>query len=78
MKYPSGQKVAVGDRVRLWSDQLATIVCSIDTREFTPDYPEDEWAYLGSGVVVKTDSGEVFHCAEPDEDFELVKPATAP
>jgi hypothetical protein len=52
-------------------------VCSIDTAEFTDDYPKAEWGYLGSGVVIKTDVGDVFHYAEPDEDFKLIKPSPA-
>jgi hypothetical protein len=72
MKYADGQSVALGDRVKLWDNLCGTVVCSIDTGEFTKEYTEAEWAYLKSGVIVKADSGEVFHYAEPDEDFELL------
>ena len=78
MKYHNGRTVSVGDRVKLWHDQRATVVCSIDTREFTEDFPKEEWGYLGSGIIVKTDAGEIFHYAKPDEDFDLVKSVAAP
>ena len=78
MKYANGRSIAVGDRVKLWSNQRGTVVCSLDTNEFTSEYPEIEWAYLKSGIVVKTDSGETFHYTEPDEDFELVSSNAAP
>jgi hypothetical protein len=77
MKYGDGRHVAVGDRVKLWDDQFGIIVCSIDTGEFTKDYPKASWAYLNTGVLIKTDSGELFHYNEADEDFELVL-ASAP
>lgn len=78
MKYPSGRRVAVGDRVKLWSSQYGTVVCSIDTKDFSQDYPREEWEYLGSGIIVKTDTGEVFHYAEADEDLEFIKSVTIP
>ena len=78
MKYPDGRPVALGDRVKLWEEQYGTVVCSIDTGEFTKEYPDAEWAYLKTGIIVKADSGEVFHYAEPDEDFELLSSNPAP
>jgi hypothetical protein len=78
MKYPNGRHVAVGDRVELWKDRQGTVVCSIDTGEFTAEYSKSEWGYLGSGVVIRTDAGDVFHYAEPDEDFKLIKSSAAP
>ncbi|HEX3881764.1 MAG TPA: hypothetical protein VHW66_03835 [Stellaceae bacterium] len=72
MKYPNGQPVSVGDRVELWGDRQGIVVCSIDSGEFTADYPKSEWGYLGSGVVIRTDAGDVFHYKGPDEDFKLI------
>jgi WD40 repeat protein len=78
MKYADGQLVAVGDRVKLWDNEYGTVVSSIDTGEFTKEYPKTAWDYLNSGILIKADDGELFHYAEPDEDFELVKSSTAP
>ena len=78
MKYPNGQEVRVGDKIKLWDDQPGTVVCSIETDEFSKDYPKTEWGYLKSGILVKTDTGEIFHYAEPDEDFELIQSSRAP
>lgn len=78
MKYPDGRAVTVGDRVRLWHDQPGTVVCSIDTGEFTEEYPKAQWEYLKSGILVKTDTGELFHYEEPDEDFEWIESSGAP
>jgi hypothetical protein len=78
MRYSDGRPVALGDRFKLWDGQYGTVVCSIDTREFSQEYPKSDWAYLKSGIIVKTDTGEIFHYTEPDEDFELIKSSTAP
>ncbi len=78
MKYSDGRRVAVGDRVKLWNSQHGTIVCSIDSGGFTKEFPKAQWAYLKSGIIVKADSGEIFHYTEPDEDFELVSSNAAP
>jgi hypothetical protein len=78
MKYPSGQDVKIGDRVKLWDDQYGTVVCSVETGEFSKEYPKAEWGYLKSGIIVKTDTGEVFHYTEADEDFELIGLRGAP
>ena len=78
MKDLKGRPVRLKDRVKLWNGGYGTVVCSIDTREFTSEYPEAEWAYLKSGVMIEADSGELFHYTEPDEDFELVTSSSAP
>jgi hypothetical protein len=54
------------------------VVCSIDTGEYTADYPESAWGYLKAGIVMRTDSGDLFHYTEPDEDFELIARGDAP
>ena len=73
MKYADGRLVVVGDRVNLWRRQPGTVVCSIDTDEFTADFPRSEWAYLERGVLIRADGGGLFHYTEPDEDFERIE-----
>ena len=76
MKYADGQHVSVGDRVKLSSSQIGTVVCSIETSQFTTKFPQSDWGYLKSGIIIETDSGEVFHYTEADEDLELVSAKT--
>ena len=78
MKYQDGRRVRVGDRVSLWHHQTGVVVCSIDTGEFSREFPKEHWAYLKSGIVVKSDSGELFHYDQPDEDLELIRANAAP
>jgi len=41
MKYPDGQEARLGDRVELWDQNEGTVVCSLDTNEYSPDYPRE-------------------------------------
>jgi len=75
MKYADGRIVAVGDRVKLSDDEFGTVVCSIDTGEYTKEYPKMHWSYLNKGILIKTDDGELFHYDQADEDFEMVRGA---
>ena len=68
----NGQEVRLGDRVKLWDGEHGTIMCSIDAGEYSTDYPEAEWSYLKSGVLIKSDTLGLFHYTEPDEHFEVV------
>ena len=78
MNYSNGQEVRIGDRVKLWDNQRGTVVYSIETGEFSKDYPKTEWGYLKSGILVKTDTGEIFHYTKLDEDFDLIQSSSAP
>jgi hypothetical protein len=78
MKYTDGRPIAVGDRVKLWEGQYGTVVCSIDTGEFTPQYARKDWDYLERGVLIESDNLELFHYTEHDEDFEFVSSRGVP
>jgi hypothetical protein len=76
MKYPSGEDVRLGDRVKFGSWSHGTVVCSIDDDQYSPEYPKSSWAYLGRGVMVLTDAAGLIHYEEPDGDMELVSRAS--
>lgn len=78
MKYDSGRDVLLGDRVKFGGGECGTVVCVFDTNQFSKDFPKKEWEYLKSGVLIKADSGEIFHYTEHDEDFEFLKAAAVP
>jgi hypothetical protein len=73
MNYPDGKKVLVGDKVKLWELCYATVVCSIDDHQYTPEYPKEEWAYLKHGVLIKSDQAGLIHYIEPEPSFELIE-----
>jgi hypothetical protein len=52
MRYPDGQLARLGDRLRLWDGVERTIVCSLNTDEYSAAYPRSEWNCLKTGVLV--------------------------
>ncbi len=71
MNYPSGESVQIGDIVHLGGDQSGVVVGIIDDGEYADGYREEDWKYLGNGLIVSTGFGDL-RLDEPDEDFELV------
>ena len=65
----------VGDRVKLWEGCHGIIVCSMDTDEYTPDYPKQQWGYLKRGVMIDTDKAGLVHYTDPDSEMELIERA---
>lgn len=71
MIYASGEAVQIGDTVHLGGNQSGVIVGIIDDGEYADGYREEDWEYLGNGLIVSTDFGDL-RLDEPDEDLELV------
>jgi hypothetical protein len=38
MRYPDRQEARLGDRVQLWKHNEGTVVCSLDTNEYTSSF----------------------------------------
>jgi hypothetical protein len=72
MKYPSGDESRVGDRIRVAEDSSGVVVCSIDTDEYSPEFPREQWSYLGTGVLIRFANAGLVHYTEQDEDFEFL------
>jgi hypothetical protein len=72
MKYHNGQDVRLGDQVLIANKDKATIVGLIATKEFLNEFHSKDWSYLNTGILLKTDKGELFRYEEVDEGFELI------
>jgi hypothetical protein len=73
MNYPDGQKVRLGDRVRLGQDASGIVVASIDTNEYSAEHPAAQWSYLGKGVMIDfPGTYGLIHYEEPDDDLQLI------
>jgi hypothetical protein len=72
MKYRDGQEVIIGDRVSLSDGSVGEVVFCIDRNEFSASYPKSDWEYLGSGVMVKSNSFGLIHYPETDDELVLV------
>ena len=75
MRYPDGQIARRGDRVHLWNGVEGTVVCSLDTDEFSDEYPREQWAYLRSGVLIQSPQTGLIHYLEPEATFALLERA---
>jgi len=74
MRYSDGAEARLGDHVQLSNGEKGTVVFSIDTDEYTDEFPKAQWNYLNKGVMVKTDKGALVHYEAPNlEDLILVK-----
>ena len=72
MKYPDGSEARMGDRVRFPNGDEGTIVCSIDTDEYTAEFTRENWADLGSGVMIRTDRGALVRYSDPNDLVILI------
>jgi hypothetical protein len=71
MHYPNGDEVRLGDEVELWSGSFGRVVCSMDTGEYTNDYPASEWSYLKSGVLVESTDVGLIHLLKQEHQGSM-------
>jgi hypothetical protein len=70
----NGKLIRLGDRIDIGFAEKGVVVFSLDTDEFSPDFPKDDWAYLGPGVMVQLDGGTLVFLDAPDEHTEIIAP----
>ena len=73
MKYPDGTEARLGDRVRITNGDTGIIVASMDTNEFSGEYPAKNYADLTTGILILTDKGALVHFEEPDHSDLLTR-----
>ena len=71
MNYPDGTKVMIGDKLTLWEGCFGSVVCSIDDGQYTQEYLEERWSYLGKGVLIDSNKAGLIHYTEPEDSFKL-------
>ncbi|WP_315716861.1 MULTISPECIES: hypothetical protein [unclassified Bradyrhizobium] len=72
MHYPDGRIARLGDEVSV-AGMSGRVVCSIDTREYSDDYPEQAWAYLQRSVMIVWDRQGLTHYDAPEAGMILVR-----
>ena len=65
MKYQDGVEMRLGDRVRIVNGDTGVVVASMDTGEFSADYPREKCQDYGAGILVLTDKGALVQFDEP-------------
>lgn len=68
----SGRLIRLGDKLAIGSGTFGTVVFSIDTDEFAPDFPKSKWGYLERGIMVETEQAGLTWLTEPDEDTQVI------
>jgi hypothetical protein len=68
----NGKQIRQGNRVDVGSAEKGTVVFSIDTDEFSSEFPKAEWDYLGQGVMLRMDGGALVFLDTPDEHTEVI------
>jgi hypothetical protein len=71
MHYRNGDTVQLGDKVHLGNDEEGVVVGIIDESRYADGYSGADWEFLGHGLVVSTELGDL-RLPEPDEDLELL------
>jgi hypothetical protein len=72
VKYPDGQDVRLGERVKLGQDGGGVVVASIDTNGYTSEHSEAQWGYLKKGVMIEFPKHGLIHYEELEPDLQLI------
>jgi hypothetical protein len=67
-----GRLIRLGNRVSIGNGLDGVVVFSIDTDEFSTEFPKDKWVYLGRGIMVETERVGLVHLGETGEDVEII------
>ena len=76
MRYPDGQIIMLGDKVDLGGQMTGVVVCSLEDKLFSPDFPESTWTNLKTGILVDSPQWGLIHFPEPNIDLVLIERAT--
>ena len=72
MKYSDGSAMKLGDKVKIDGKHHGVIVADIDGAEYSDEYTEEQWSYLGSGVMIDTDFGGLVHYKQENMEHEEI------
>ena len=72
----NGRPIRRGDRVTIGSGITGVVVFSIDTDEFSAEFPKEEWQYLGRGIMIRSEQAGLVHLGTADEPVEVIEPTS--
>ena len=73
LRYPNGEEARLGDTVRIGESERGVVVCSLDTHEYSEQFPRSEWEHLGKGILVEFERLGLVHYVEPEPTLALVE-----
>ncbi len=66
LHYGTGEEMHIGDRVEA-DGMVGTVMCVIDSAQFSTEFPEEHWAYLERGFMFLSDENILIHFEYTDE-----------
>ena len=73
MKYTDGTEIKLGDTVLISGQYHGVVVADIDNGRYSESNPEEQWAYLASGVMIDTDFGGLVHYQQENLVSETIE-----
>jgi hypothetical protein len=58
--------------MKLWDGSEAIVVCSIDTQEYSHDFPREHWEYLARGILISSTKLGLVRCVETEGEMRLL------
>jgi hypothetical protein len=77
MRYADGTLARLGDKILVWEGNEGVVVCSIDTDEYSEDYPREAFGYLQRGIMVLSEKAGLIHYLQPETDMRLIERKTS-
>ena len=68
-----GTLIRLGDRLDIgegWT--IGVVVYSMDTGDYSPEYPEAHWAYLKRGILIETNDFGLTYYDDNSQELEIV------
>lgn len=72
MKYPDGTLARLGDKILIWEGNEGVVVCSMDTDEYSEEYPKETFGYLKQGIMVLSEKAGLIHYVQPEAGMRLL------
>ncbi len=72
MNYPTGERVRLGDSVRMNGNAEGVVVCVLEDGGYSDAYPKSDWDYLEEGVLIDFPKLGLIHFQALDEDIVLI------
>ena len=71
LRYPTGDELHLGDRIEA-DGMIGTVVCVIESSEYSAEFSEKHWSYLERGFMFLSDEGILIHFDHADECTSLL------
>ena len=68
----NGINIKLGDKLSLAQGDVGVVVCNIDGREYSKEYPETHWSYLKEGIMVESKQVGLLHLMQMNSECEDV------